>query len=213
MMFFRKPAVLLIFGFIANGLFPLKALAAEICVAQKVWDISYASTMHYQVNCKNQEFNTPFIFTTFLVPLPYHWGDLARKKLSKVMEKRGYLPAGKINKVTTIESTVWGFNQKGTREVALAFKDPVLVFSKSNQKQEYCGVVQSNPRQIGAAQKMTVYDFTVSCGPRTVKEHFTGITKVEFDEYMQNLGAKFAFSAGYVGTDTPCSVLLIYERN
>jgi hypothetical protein len=187
------------------------ATTSEICVAQKVHLISYASTMHYQVNCKNEQFKSTSIITTAIIPFPYEWGKVARQFLNSLMNEKGYASVAKITEVTAIKNFRYGFNQPGTREVSLAFSDSVLIYSKSKQVRNFCGVLRSNSQTIGHAQKITVYDYVISCSQKELRNQLNGVSEAEFNVYMNKLGVKFNLSTEYLGIEQG-GTLLVYEQ-
>lgn len=201
----------LLIGFLILMSVSAFAKLSDLCVAQRVDMISYASTIHYHVNCKSEQFDTRKSLIAAALPLPYNWNAVARKDLATLMNSKGYLEAAKINEVTEVREFKYGFNQTGREVISLAFGKPVIVFSKSQKTRNICAVVQSNQHLCGISTRTSVFDFTISCNQGPVRDHLSGITKQEFNEYMKKLGTEFATSTTYLGNERS-GTLLVYEE-
>lgn len=151
--------------------------AGDTCVAQKIHDISYGSRMYYRVECAKTGFNTKSIITTFLLPLPYHWGNSARKNLYNEMTKKGYSEVTKFDPY------------KGSRE-------PIHVFQKEDVSASFCSVILYNEKTIGLKTKSTIYDVIIACGNKPGEDtRFKGLTEKEIVEYMDKLGFRKSLTA------------------
>jgi len=202
-----KIVLLLLAAFVSQG-----ALAAETCVAQKVTDINYASTVYYQVYCGTEAFSGPTYFQTILLPLPYNAAAAARKGLATLMKSKGYTQAAKITEVTKKQIIKYGVNQTTVQDEVVAFEDSVLVFEKSAPVEKYCGVLQTNTQTIGHAEKVSISDYIVSCSPKAVSETLMGITESELANFMEKLRTKHVLTTKYYGSEAR-GLLSIYKES
>lgn len=138
------------------------AFAGEkLCVAEKETNISYVSDLRFNVFCDDgSKFDTKRIFTAILLPLPYHWGNTARKILSEEMVRRGYLgtPAAKT---------------KGVAEY------PLTIFTSAATTASYCTVSKTKEVASGIPGKAPQFDAYVTCSKNISDQVFKGINQTE----------------------------------
>jgi hypothetical protein len=154
------------------------ALASELCMAQKGESVGYSSTMKYLVNCRNgKEFSSPKIITAFLLPIPYQWGKVARKKLNTMMSESGFVQDSSVQE-----------------------REPVLIFNTEKTNNTYCTASESNHQQVGLDHKNDLFDFSIECNQHHNKAAFKGLTRAELGKYMRSLGVYFVFAAKTMGS-------------
>ena len=192
---------------------------SEICIAQKVKEKSFFTTLNYQVNCDHETFSTAKIKTALVIPIPYRWNRVARNRLTELMYSKEYESSGEIREVSDEQQEVSNnqSNEISLEKVSLAFHDSILVFIKSNKNQSapvlknYCGVVQTPLREEGLAEVKKVSDFVVSCTKNSKSKHLKGVTFDEFNQYMATtFEAKLTFTTEYRGKGAQGS-LHIYQ--
>lgn len=92
----------------------------EYCVAKKIHDIGYGSSMFYSINCSDgKKYETDPILTTLLIPIPYQWSKVAKKKLNKFMSAKGFQEVADLLHDNQGDHTGY------------------LVFSKKNRSEEF----------------------------------------------------------------------------
>ena len=148
--------------------------AADVCIARKNHDIGYGSTMNYIVKCSDgKNFETRKIVTTVLLPLPYNWGKVAKKRLYREMSELGYTEVAQFKPV--IKTKI----HDGT---------PIHFFEKSDTGATYCSVIKYNQFVAGLHHEKIIFDVVITCEDPLDEWRFFGIMQSELDEITQNHG-------------------------
>ncbi|NBU72561.1 MAG: hypothetical protein EBS53_14155 [Bacteroidetes bacterium] len=154
--------------------FSLNASANETCIARKVMGTSWY--LHYHVQCAEETFDTQKILTTLLFPLPYHWGNFARKYLYRQMSERGFQEVARLR-----------FQNS---------PDPIHIFEKVETAATYCSVQKRNFSSSGIQTRKPTFDITVVCeNAIPTEENFNNVTQEELDQYLQSRGYHMVIEA------------------
>lgn len=159
-----KNLLVLVFGLIS-----FSAHASDTCLAERVEEIGYASTLNYRVMCGAQVHYTESIPTAIIFPLPYDSEGKARKNLLKDMHDQGYEFAAVIEK----------YKRHGD----------FYVFEKKPMNANYCLVWKYNKIRSGIDRREVRFDVTIVCqGHDEDVETYQGVTESELSREMLSMG-------------------------
>lgn len=154
---------------------------SDVCVASYVHDISYGSTMYYNVICGSGEFRTNPNITAVLLPIPYKWSGVAYDRLSREMKKRGYRLKGILRPGSSLPQGSLSGNDHS-----------VFVFDQNSKRNEYCTVLMSSEQSSGIETREKVFNVLISC-ENDKEETYSGVKLSELHKHLKTNGYQFVF--------------------